>query len=108
MPMYRIGCSSCGAEHDIFRSLSQYNDLPNCCGEPMTRRVCAPAVLADINPYRSQATGEMIMGRRQHREHLKNNGLIEVGNEVINTSKPKQNLGNLKADIAEACHKVLG
>jgi|SRR6478752_6327879 len=107
MPMYRIGCDSCGAEKDIFRSLSQYNDLPNCCDEPMTRRVCAPAVLADINPYRSMATGEMITGRRQHREHLKNHGLIEVGNEV-NSSKPSPQRRDIKNDIAEACHKVLG
>ena len=107
MPMYRIGCDSCGCEKDVFRSLSQYNDLPNCCGEPMTRKVCAPAVLADINPYRSMATGEMIMGRRQHREHLKNNGLIEVGNEKMD-KRPSSTPGNIKADIAEAVHKVLG
>lgn len=41
----------------------------------------APFVMDDIKPYRSMATGEMIMGRRQHREHLRNNHLIEIGNE---------------------------
>lgn len=38
-------------------------------------------VMDDIKPYRSMATGEMVMGRRQHREHLRANRLIEIGNE---------------------------
>jgi hypothetical protein len=42
----------------------------------------APFVMGDIQPYQSMATGEMIGGRRQHREHLKAHGLIEIGNEV--------------------------
>jgi hypothetical protein len=42
----------------------------------------APFIQPDIQPYQSMATGEMIGGRRQHREHLKANGLIEVGNET--------------------------
>lgn len=41
----------------------------------------APFVMSDIAPYKSMATGEMIMGRRQHREHLKQHRLIEIGNE---------------------------
>ncbi len=43
--------------------------------------VDAPFVMDDIKPYRSMATGEMVMGRRQHREHLRANRLIEIGNE---------------------------
>ena len=43
--------------------------------------VSAPFVMDDIKPYRSMATGEMVMGRRQHREHLRANRLIEIGNE---------------------------
>lgn len=38
-------------------------------------------VMPDIKPYRSMATGEMIEGRRQHREMLKATGCIEIGNE---------------------------
>jgi hypothetical protein len=43
-------------------------------------------VIRDIEPYASPVTGEMIGGRRQHREHLRDHGLIEMGNE-----KPKGN-----------------
>lgn len=39
-------------------------------------------VMPDIQPYQSMADGTMIQGRRQHREHLRQHGLIEVGNEV--------------------------
>ena len=38
-------------------------------------------VIGDLNPYESIITGEMIGGRRQHRDHLKDNNCIEVGNE---------------------------
>lgn len=43
-------------------------------------------IIGDIQPYKSMVTGEMIGGRRQHREHLKMHGCIEVGNEKM---KPK-------------------
>lgn len=40
-------------------------------------------VMPDIKPYQSVITGEEIGGRRQHREHLKAHGCIEVGNEKL-------------------------
>lgn len=107
MPIYTVGCECCGQSQDVFRSLSQYNDLPDCCGQMMSRRVTAASVIADISPYRSMATGEMVMGRRQHREHLKNNGLIEVGNERMD-KRPQAEPKGIKADIAAAVNKVLG
>lgn len=39
-------------------------------------------IIPDIAPYQSMETGETIMGRRQHREHLRLHGLVEVGNET--------------------------
>lgn len=46
-------------------------------------------VMGDIKPYRSMVTGEMIMGRRQHREHLRQHHVIEVGNEKLTPSAPR-------------------
>lgn len=74
-------------EQDIFRSLANYNDLPEHCDKPMQRVICAPMVIADIQPYQSMITGEMITSRSQHRNHLKANGCIEVGNETPNPNK---------------------
>ena len=39
-------------------------------------------IIPDIQPYQSMATGEMIGGRRQHREHLRAHGLVEIGTET--------------------------
>lgn len=42
----------------------------------------APAVMDDIQPYRSMADGTWITSRSQHRAHLRQHGLIEIGNEI--------------------------
>ena len=42
----------------------------------------APMVVADIKPYRSTITGEEISGRRQHRDHLRAHGCVELGNDM--------------------------
>ena len=60
----------------------------------------APMVMGDIQPYRSMATGQEIGGRRQHREHLQRHGLVEVGNERLTASKPKQDRTENKRTIA--------
>lgn len=44
-------------------------------------------VMGDIKPYRSQIDGTLITSRSQHREHLKANGCVEVGNDS-SLSKP--------------------
>lgn len=106
MPLYRAVCA-CGHQEDVFRSLSEYDNLPLHCGVRMTRAVCAPSVIADIQPYRSMATGEYVEGRRQHRDHLKRHGLIEVGNEKLE-NKARPQAPDLKSDIARAVHQVLG
>ncbi len=42
----------------------------------------APMIMRDVEPYRSVITREVIGGRRQHREHLREHNCIEIGNEV--------------------------
>ena len=42
----------------------------------------APAVIMDVKDYRSTVTDEVISGRVQHREHLKEHGMAEVGDEM--------------------------
>ena len=43
----------------------------------------APMVMPDIKGYQSMQTGEWISSRSQHREHLKQHRLIEIGNEKM-------------------------
>ena len=59
-------------------------------GDHIPERV-APDVRGDIEPYQSMATGEMITSRSKHREHLKANGLIEIGNETKHLLKDSRN-----------------
>lgn len=40
-------------------------------------------VIRDIEPYRSMADGSMITSRSQHREHLRRQNCIEIGNEKM-------------------------
>lgn len=50
--------------------------LPDAADKP------AHHIMPDIKPYRSMITGETINSRSRHREHLKEHGCIEIGNEV--------------------------
>lgn len=43
----------------------------------------APDVMPDIAPYQSMITGEMISSRSRHREHLRDHGYTEIGNDSI-------------------------
>ena len=100
MPLYDVQCEQCGHQLEIYRSIAEYNDLPECCGMPMRRMICAPMVLSDIQPYRSMIDGTMITSRSQHRTHLKDHGCIEVGNEKMEAPKRKDD-GSLKKRIIE-------
>jgi len=44
-----------------------------------------PMVIPDIAPYKSMIDGSMITSRSVHRDHLREHGCIEVGNEKMET-----------------------
>lgn len=69
--------------------------------------VNAPTVLNDIQPYRSMQTGEMITSRSTHKAHLKQHGLIEIGNEKMpeRRPEPKYDSDNVKRAIARQLYK---
>jgi len=46
----------------------------------------APYVMPDIKPYQSMITGEIIASRSTHRQHLRQHGCIEVGNEKMSNA----------------------
>jgi hypothetical protein len=72
------------------------------------REVNAPMVMADIAGYQSMATGEWINSRSTHREHLKQHGLIEIGNEkMTNTSRPIDRAG-IRQAAENAVRRILG
>ena len=64
-------------------------------------------VIPDIQAYRSMATGEYIQSRSAHRAHLKQHGLIELGNERIKPPEQKPD-PTIKRDIINAVNSVMG
>lgn len=72
--------------------------------EYVPRGPSGPFVMGDISPYQSMITGEVIQGRRQHREHLKQHGCIEVGNEKI---KPRQPVEASREDYRRSVAEVM-
>ena len=113
MPLYRVKCDTCLSEDDIFRSLSKIDDLPECCGSVVHRVICAPMVIADIRPYQAMgidvATGKapMIGSRSQHRDYLKRNGYIEVGNEMPKREKKIEGEFDVRRELTQAAREVL-
>ena len=94
MPIYATKCSCCGKKEDVFLPVARYKELPECCGKMVDRVITAPTVLADIQPYRSMITGEMITSRSEHRAHLKAHNMVEVGNEKM--PEPKRDIPDVE------------
>ena len=68
--------------------------------------VNAPMVINDIQPYKSMQTGEIITSRSVHRNHLRQHGLIEIGNEKIKETKPQvYNSDEVKREIAKHLYR---
>ena len=114
MPIYALQCPSCGHTEDIFRTVARMDeDLPICCGETMQRRICAPMVIADIQPYQAMAvdvaTGKppVITSRSQHRDFLKRNGYVEVGNEMPKRDTTIKGDFNVREELRSAVREVL-
>ena len=53
-------------------------------------------IMPDIKPYQSMIDGREITSRSRHREHLRANGCIEVGNETKHLMNPTAGTGALK------------
>lgn len=87
MPLYTYSCK-CGAHGDYYQTIEGRDSAPDHCGQPVRRIITAPSmVIGDIAPYKSMVDGTMVMGRAQHKEHLKRHNVIEVGDQQ-HTLKP--------------------
>jgi hypothetical protein len=71
----------------------------------------APMVTSDIGGYISQIDGSWIESRSKHRDHLKRHGMVELGNDVINTQKTveisRKSQEERKRTIAEVAYSKL-
>jgi hypothetical protein len=64
--------------------------------------------MPDIQPYKSMIDGREITSRSRHREHLRQHGCVEVGNDSSLTRPPKpiQSPPGLKEKIIRAVNQV--
>lgn len=67
---------------------------------PKRSSLPAPMVIRDIEPYQSMVDGSVIGGRKQHRDHLRAHGMVELGNEKPKPRKVENAI--TEADIATA------
>jgi hypothetical protein len=71
----------------------------------------APMIISDIQGHISMADGSWIDSRSKHRENLKRNGCIELGNDVPMQRKPaeisKKSQEARKRQIAEMAYEKL-
>lgn len=78
--------------------------------EKQTRRI-APMVASDIGGYISQVDGSWIESRSKHRDHLKRHGMVELGNDTINSHKKieisRKSQEERKRTIAEITYSKL-
>jgi len=92
MPLYDAKCPRCGnVQEFVAPSSAIAANAPVCCDGRM-EHVWLPTtrlfVVSDIPEYQAMgtdiATGKapVITSRSQHREYLKRNGYVEVGNEM--------------------------
>lgn len=110
MPLYGFRCA-CGHETEQFRPLADYDKPgPFHCFHEMARTLSAPRVMSDIEPYRAVAadkeTGKLpvIGSRSQHREFLKRNDYVELGNEM---PKPSQGIEPNRQEIGRQIKRVM-
>lgn len=104
MPTYTYECPRCEHQRTEILTLAQHETFsPRHCRKQMFQVMFAPQITTDIAPYRSMITGERIAGRKQHRDHLRAHGCIEVGNE---TPKPRA-APKAKSTRKEMLHKLL-
>lgn len=68
-----------------------------------------PFIQGDIQPYQSMVDGRMVTSRSQHRNQLRQHGLIEIGNETryLKSKSPTPPPG-LKEKIIQAVRKHRG
>ena len=71
----------------------------------------APMVMPDIGGHISMADGEWVSSRSKHRENLKRNNCIEIGNDVPTQQKKhelsRQERESLKRTLAEVTYAKL-
>ncbi len=108
MPLYTYACDHCGDSTEAFNTVDErHTAAPDCHGK-MRLEIMPTMVQADIAPYRAVSgdrAGQFITSRREHREFLKRNRFVEVGNEPVRPIK--NNTRPRKGEVAQELKRVI-
>jgi hypothetical protein len=114
MPTYEWQCPKCEAVTVLIAPIAERaappQKVPCRCKRPYLRVILTPSMAQpDIRPYIAMAgdrAGKPITSRREHREFLKRNRLIEVGDaKPKDTSKMRKTV--TRAEIREELKRVV-
>lgn len=91
-------CRACGKFHDLDRH------WPDECTGHFSPKEARPnsGIIRDISPYKSMITGERIRSRSHHRDHLRQHGCVEIGNETQKAPQPER-----PKSVKESLHRQL-
>lgn len=59
----------------------------------------------NYKPYKSMQTGEIIEGRKAHRDHLKSHGLVEMGNEQPKSRPIQHDTSGIKQELIRQVYR---
>ena len=106
MPIYEYRCHN-DHKFDRFLPLERYNEPQICeCGAETIKLLSASFVQPDMEAYLSPIDRSYVGSRSQHRKHMLEHGVIEVGNEKLtNGFRKKYEPKNVKEDIVAAIHE---
>lgn len=98
--MYDFLCGKCRKVHEVYRSMADCLDGPKCCGKKTERFYSGNYRLTmDIEPYMTVAADKQtkervwIRSRQEHKEFLRRNGYVEIGNEKAPFQQGKREFG---------------
>lgn len=112
MPTYEFHCHTCGRDTEEVRPIGNRNDPAHCrCGAIAVREIRTPAMgQPDIKPYIAQAgdmRGRPITSRREHKEFLARNRLVEAGDmKVPDKPLPMRKVTSSSKDTQERRNEI--
>ena len=120
MPVYEGRCRSCATSVDYIRPVDKRKDTPPCpaCGGVVEQAILTPPqsfVTGKFDAFKSTVDGSIIRTNRELQEHNRRNNVVSMADGFsedkilsgdFGQKEHKLDPKELKADIAEAIHKV--
>lgn len=97
MPLYTYACPKCGGVDTEFNTVANRHAGPVCCGASMKLEITPTQVAnvlggGDFQGYRCPVTDQWVTSRRQRREIMARQGLIEAGDKSRADEKRREKM----------------